>query len=166
MNDNVYIVNIEGIDGAGKTTQIELLEKELSSCYNVVRLKQPGTTVVGNEIRQILKADETSDELENSDWAERLLFAADNACLIDNVFRQANPNTLFLCDRSNFISDIAYGHYGLGLNLDCLTILHEIIDPVRIIRDSFINIILDISFEEAKRRMTKRGATDRIENRG
>jgi dTMP kinase len=92
----MYIA-IEGIDTAGKSTQIELLKKEIDAIF----IKEPGFTPLGKKIREILLNDEISKK------AELFLFLADRAESIEKVVKP-NYNRLIISDRS-VISGIAYG---------------------------------------------------------
>lgn len=48
-------ITFEGPDGSGKTTQISLLADLLAGRgYNVLKLREPGGTAIGNQIRQVL----------------------------------------------------------------------------------------------------------------
>lgn len=161
------IINIEGPDGSGKTTQINMLADKLKKDDASFRIvKQPGTSKVGNEIRNILKNEDTNEELEKSPWTERLLFAADHACMIDTVYQETHPDMLILSDRNTFISDIAYGVFGLGMDLGSLKKIHSILDPYLFVRNACVNIVLSVDLDTCKARMKKRGKLDRIESRG
>ncbi|EDM24255.1 dTMP kinase [Caminibacter mediatlanticus] len=91
----MYIA-IEGIDTAGKSTQIELLKKE----FNAIFIKEPGFTSFGKKIREILLNEDISKK------AELFLFLADRSETIEEVVKP-NINKLIISDRS-VISGIAY----------------------------------------------------------
>jgi len=92
----MYIA-IEGIDTAGKSTQIELLRKTYP---NALFIKEPGFTKLGSKIREIIFNDEISKK------AELFLFLADRSELAEKVIKK-NLNKLIISDRS-VISGIAY----------------------------------------------------------
>jgi len=92
----MYIA-IEGIDTAGKSTQIELLKKTYP---NALFIKEPGFTKLGSKIREIIFNDEISKK------AELFLFLADRSELAEKVIKK-NLNKLIISDRS-VISGIAY----------------------------------------------------------
>jgi len=92
----MYIA-IEGIDTAGKSTQIELLKKTYP---NALFIKEPGFTKLGNKIREIIFNDEISKK------AELFLFLADRSELSEKIIKK-NLNKLIISDRS-VISGIAY----------------------------------------------------------
>ena len=61
MSSNRFI-SFEGIDGSGKTTQIEMLKEKLSSKgYKVIVLREPGGTLISEKIREILLDKENSN---------------------------------------------------------------------------------------------------------
>jgi dTMP kinase len=92
----MYIA-FEGIDTAGKSTQIELLGKKLE---NAIITKEPGATKIGITIRELVLQGELSKQ------AEVLLFLADRAEHIEKVIKP-NLDKIILSDRS-LISNIAY----------------------------------------------------------
>ena len=94
----MYIA-IEGIDTAGKSTQIEQLQKEFS---NAIITKEPGATEVGVKIRKMV----LSGNIE-SKKAEFLLFLADRAEHIEKVVKPNLKNKMIISDRSA-VSGVAY----------------------------------------------------------
>jgi len=92
----MYIA-IEGIDTAGKSTQIELLKKDYPSA---LFLKEPGFTELGKKLREIIFNDDISKK------AELFLFLADRAETNEKIIKP-NLNKLIISDRS-VISGIAY----------------------------------------------------------
>ena len=98
----MYIV-FEGIDGAGKSTQIELLKEWLeANGYEVETLVEPTGSEVGKLIRKILlRSDSTADRIQKT---LGLLFAADRMLIMDKL---EDDKKVFLSDRS-FISSLAY----------------------------------------------------------
>jgi dTMP kinase len=92
----MYIA-IEGIDTAGKSTQIELLKKEFK---DFLFIKEPGFTLLGAKLRDIIFKDEISKK------SELFLFLADRAETIERVIKP-NINKNIITDRS-VISGIAY----------------------------------------------------------
>jgi len=90
----MYIA-IEGIDTAGKSTQIELLKKEFK---DFLFIKEPGFTDFGKKIREIIFKDNISKK------AELFLFLADRAETIEII--KQNFNKTIISDRS-VISGIA-----------------------------------------------------------
>ena len=93
----MYIA-IEGIDTAGKSTQIAQLSKHFP---HAIITKEPGATEIGNEIRNIVLSAKTS-----SKKAEFLLFLADRAEHVKEVI-EPNINKMIISDRSA-VSGVAY----------------------------------------------------------
>ena len=98
----MYIV-FEGIDGAGKSTQIQMLKEWLeNNGFRVETLVEPTDSEVGKLIRKILqRPDATTDTLQKT---LGLLFAADRMLIMDEL---SEDSKIFISDRS-FISSLAY----------------------------------------------------------
>jgi len=92
----LYIA-IEGIDTAGKTTQMRMLQEKFN---DAVFIKEPGQTSIGQQIRHILLNEHLSQK------TELLLFLADRAETIDTII-VPNNDKLIISDRS-LVSGIAY----------------------------------------------------------
>ncbi len=98
----MYIV-FEGIDGAGKSTQIQLLGEWLeANGFKVETLREPTDSEVGKLIRRILqRPDATTDNVQKT---LGLLFAADRMLIMDKL---NDESRIVISDRS-FISSLAY----------------------------------------------------------
>lgn len=110
----LFIV-LEGIDGAGKTTQAALLQERLTALpgASVVVLHEPGGTELGEEVARLVK--HTGGDLTPE--AELLLFLASRAQLVREVLSPAlERGDIVLCDRFG-ASTRAYQGYGRGLDL-------------------------------------------------
>lgn len=103
------LINLEGIDGAGKSTQIAFLA---STFKDAIITKEPGATPLGTQIRKII----LGENLNISHQAEMFLFLADRAEHYEKIIKP-NRDKMVFCDRS-FVSGIAYAMTNLGLNLD------------------------------------------------
>ena len=98
----MYIV-FEGIDGAGKTTQIQMLKEWLeANGFRVETVVEPTESEVGNLIHRILKHPDAQTEKFQNILA--LLFAADRMFLMDEL---EDKSKIIISDRS-FISSLAY----------------------------------------------------------
>ena len=83
-----YYIVIDGIDGVGKTTQIQNLVKRFQSAgFHVIQVREPGGTDIGVKIRSIL-LDKSNDAISPS--AELLLFFADRAQLHHEMIAECN----------------------------------------------------------------------------
>ena len=154
------LITFEGIDGSGKSTQIQLLEaefKKLGISYKTFR--EPGGTKLSEKIRTIL-LDKENIELYSS--AESLLFAAARAQLTAEQIKPAITKGEFvICDRFTD-STIAYQGYGRGLNINNLELINTIATD-GLIPD--ITFILDIDPQKATERL-KTVNPDRMEAAG
>jgi dTMP kinase len=108
-------VTFEGLDGAGKTTQVELLQKLLEEeGREVVVTREPGGTELGEHIRDVV----LHRDLEIGAWAEAALFAAARSQLVEAVIRPAlERGADVLCDRY-IDSSLAYQGIARGLGID------------------------------------------------
>ena len=144
----MYVV-IEGIDTAGKSTQLDLLKKKLP---NAIFTKEPGGTKLGMKLRNMALNGEAKSKI-----AEMFLFIADRAEHIEEVIK-TNKNNTVISDRS-MISGIAYAS---TLSIDKLIELNLIatnnILPTHV-------ILLELTPSELKCRLSKK-ENDAIELRG
>jgi dTMP kinase len=108
-----FFIAFEGGEGAGKSTQTELLSKRLTGeGFSVVVTREPGGTPTAEKIRSVL-LDPTITDMP--DQAEALLFAAARADHAANFIRPALENgSIVICDRY-LESSVAYQGYGRNL---------------------------------------------------
>ena len=153
-------ITFEGIDGSGKTTQINLLEQKLiKEGISPLILREPGGTRLSERIRQILL---DRENINLSSVAESLLFVAARAQLVSDQIKPAlEQGKYVICDR--FIdSTVAYQGYGRRLNVEYLEQLNNYATD-NIHPD--ITIILDIN--PGKAALRKQSDTpDRMEDIG
>ncbi len=104
-------VVFEGVDGAGKTTQLTKCESWLiEKGYDVAQCHDPGSTALGNRIRQLLL---DRGETSIDDSAEMFLFMAARAQLVTEFIRPAlNRGQIVLCDRFLLSTVVYQGHAG------------------------------------------------------
>lgn len=153
-------ISFEGIDGSGKTTQIELLKKKLLLLDEKVEiLREPGGTAISEKIRKILL---DKGNLSLSSEAESLLFFASRSQLLkEKIIPMLSKGTFIICDRFND-STIAYQGYGFSSNIEKL----EIISNFATLGTSpEITFYLDISAEASISRRQYM-EDDRIEKKG
>ena len=114
MGDPGRLIAFEGVEGSGKSTQLELLRRALEGRgVQVVVTREPGGTRAGERVRALL----LDPGVELHPRAEALLFAAARAELVEEVIRPAlERGAVVLCDRY-LDSSLAYqgGARGLGL---------------------------------------------------
>ena len=108
----------EGPDGSGKTTQMELLRRALEEeGHEVVALREPGGTVLGDAIRRLVL---DTPHLDLHHRTETLLFNAARAQIVARVIRPAlRAGKTVLCDRYAD-STLAYQGFGHGQALEAL----------------------------------------------
>lgn len=153
-------ITVEGPDGSGKSTQLQLLVESLKQKgYDIVVTREPGGTTVGNQIREVLLS---PDHHEMTPRVEMMLYAASRAQNVEQVIRPAlERGAIVLCDR--FIdASIAYQGYGLQYDLDQIQSLNEWATN-GLIPD--LTFLFDLNPERASARMKDRGQLDRIESR-
>ena len=116
------LITFEGLDGCGKSTQMELLAAGLQERgYVVLVTREPGGTALGEAIRDLL-LDPRHHGM--SVRAEALLYAAARAHLAQEVIRPAlEDGQVVLCDRY-LDSSLAYQGYGRGLGNDDIITLN------------------------------------------
>jgi dTMP kinase len=109
-------VTFEGLDGSGKTTQVERLRRHLEATgREVVVTREPGGTELGERLRELLLHGP-----EMSPWAEATLFAAARAELVERVIFPARERGAdVLCDRY-VDSSLAYQGIARGLGVDAV----------------------------------------------
>lgn len=108
------IICFDGIDGSGKSTQINLVGKYLENKgYKVLYLRQPGIPGCGEHIREALFSDKEHVRVRDF-WAKRLLYVAEYREFIDKYRSHTYDDTVILCDRCVLSSNPAYGGAELG----------------------------------------------------
>jgi dTMP kinase len=122
-------ITFEGLDGSGKTTQLQLLAARLTAAgYTVTCLRQPGGTALGDRIRATLldsKSEATLGPIAT--LAELALMFADRAQSIAEIIQPAlSAGKIVLCDRYTDSSE-AYQGAGRDLGSDRVLALHAAI---------------------------------------
>ena len=148
------IISFEGIEGVGKSTQINLLKDYLESKNYIVEIyREPGSTPVGEKIRDILL--DSNNDLSNE--TELLLMFASRSELIDKKINTSQCDYLLL-DRF-YDASMAYQGYGRKLSKDFISSLTSFINcPV-----PDLSFLLDISVKEGFQRKNT-DVKDRIES--
>jgi dTMP kinase len=137
-------VTFEGVEGVGKSTQIDLLADALASGgIQVVCTREPGGTSLGRSLRGLLLDTAAPAPLPQ---AELLLYVADRAQHVGEVIEPAlGAAKVVLCDRY-IDATIAYQGHARGLGADCVRELHV---AAGIERSPDRTLLLDLPVEEA-----------------
>ena len=161
MKNKGYFISFEGIDGSGKSTQIQKLTKFLEALdFDVIITREPGGSVGGEEIRNLLLQ---GDVDRWSAETEILLFTAARRDHLERIILPAiKEGKIVICDR---FTDSTRMYQGMrGPNLRNLV---DMLNKKIINYDPDLTIIIDInpqiSLERAKSRKT---AEERFEDFG
>ncbi|HZK70482.1 MAG TPA: dTMP kinase, partial [Clostridia bacterium] len=150
---------VEGTDGCGKSTQIPMISKYLENKGYVVNvLREPGGTITGEKIREIL-LDPLNTDIR--DMTEILLYAAARAQIMQEKIKPyLLAGEIVICDR--FVdSSLAYQGYGRKVDINVIIDINKIaLDGVM----PDITLFFDIPPDIAMKRRLSTGYTDRIEN--
>ncbi len=158
-------VVFEGVEGSGKTTQLQRLHQWLLTDVkmripdlSVVNTREPGGTALGTGIRQLLLSQASSEAIV--DRAELLLYAADRSQHVESFLKPyLTKQAIILCDRYTD-STIAYQGYGRGLDLDLIQQVNQLATNGL---TSDLTIWLDVDAATGLSRVQQRGKADRIE---
>ena len=141
---SLFIV-FEGLDGSGKSTQQQLLNAKLKSDkISTISFREPGSTMIGNQIVEILQSDQKLSPL-----SELLLFYVSRSAIIEEKMKPALDNhDVVLCDRY-FYSSIAYQGYGSGIDINFINQIND-----QVVKNIIPDLIfyMDINWEEKKNR--------------
>lgn len=149
-------VTFEGIDGCGKTTQLNLSYRYLRALgYDVVRLREPGSTPTAEKIRRLL----LNRNSQLADVTELLLYEAARAEITrTEIIPHLKAGRIVLCDRF-YDSTTAYQGYGRRLDLRSVKRLHTLaIGDCR----PDLTLVFDVTLTEASARLGKE--RDRLES--
>ncbi len=152
-------ISLDGIDGAGKSTQIELLKNWLiERGHQVVCFRDPGATRLGESIREILLHRE---DIPLSMTAEMLLYMAARAQLVEEQIKPALASGMtVICDRF-LLANVVYQGSAGGLNVnDLWSIGHVATGGLA----PDVTVVLDLDAEVASQRLG--AGQDRLEKRG
>lgn len=151
-------ITFEGVDGCGKSTQIELLKMCIEEKgFEVVLTREPGCIGLGTKIREIL----LNYDGDVSNVCESFLFLADRAQNVDCIVKPAiNSGKIVLCDRHTD-SSLAYQGYGRQLDVERINMLNNIATSGL---KPHLTLVFDIDVETSMSRVGKN--KDRMESAG
>lgn len=159
-------ITVEGGEGAGKTTLINYLAKLLNAQgLSVIKTREPGGTLIGDEIRHLLLSQQKKIKIGAK--AELLMFLAARAQHVEEVIAPAiAAGKVVLCDRFND-STIAYQGLGRGLGVSfvrdlCMTACGSTVPDLTF----YLDVSPEIGLERTKgleKENAVGGTVDRIE---
>jgi dTMP kinase len=156
MSKGLFI-SLEGIDGSGKTTLIQHLNRVLEG-YPLVNIREPGGTAISEKIREILL---NVDNHQITPRTEAFLYAAARSQVVEQLIRPSlEQGKIVLADRY-LDSTIAYQGYGRGVDLEFLHTLNYLC-TAGTLPDATILLDLEPALGEARRH----GKADRLEKEG
>jgi len=156
------LIVFEGGDGSGKTSQAKLCKERLESeGIDILHIREPGSTPIGEKVRNILLGENQDEEIDLSPETEMLLYMSCRVELFKTEIKPALMRGLSVILERSFYSTYAYQGFGLGIDSEMILSLGKWvslgIEPDRV-------ILLDMDVEKS---MARLGDTkDRIESRG
>jgi dTMP kinase len=149
----------DGIDGAGKSTQVQLFCQWLGQLgHSVVACRDPGSTPVGEALRRIV-LDSASPSMHRR--TEMLVYMAARAQMVDEVIRPALAAERIVVSDRYLLANIVYQGYAGGLDVEQVKRVGEIatdgLAPTR-------TFLLDLDPEVAAKRFER--VADRMERQG
>jgi dTMP kinase len=151
-------ITVEGIEGVGKTTNINFIRQQLEAAgRDVVLTREPGGTPLGEAIRGLLLNPEYTGM--DSTCELQLMFAARAEHLAKVVWPALEKGQWVLCDR---FTDATYAYQGGGRGIDSGVIARL----EQLVQGDFrpnLTLLLDVPVAVGLARASKRGALDRFE---
>ncbi len=155
---NGKFITVEGIEGVGKTTNIDFIHRQLLAAgKTVVVTREPGGTPLGEAIRGLLLDPEYTGMDANCEL--QLMFAARAEHLAKVVWPALESGQWVLCDR---FTDATYAYQGGGRGIDTETIACL----EKLVQGDFrpdLTLLLDVPVEVGLARANRRGSLDRFE---
>lgn len=153
-----FFITLDGIDGVGKSTQLERLQQYLSDDgHDVLAVRDPGTTEIGSKLRELL----LDSDLEMHRRTEAMLFMASRCEMVESIIRPAlNQGRTVISDRF-LLSTVVYQSIGGNVSAE------QLWEMGRLANDGItpdLTILMDMPATEAMKRMDR--PADRLEQRG
>ncbi|MCM8538882.1 MAG: dTMP kinase [Lentisphaeraceae bacterium] len=159
MSQEKFIV-IEGLEGAGKSTAVNVIKDFLqkSDKVEIVQCREPGGTKLGETIRDLVKSNSYNEKIDPR--TELLLMYASRIQLVENVIKPAlNSGKSVICDRF-YYSTYAYQGGGRGIDLKVIDSIHSA--SLGDFKPS-LTVYMDIDPKIGLQRAAVRGELDRFE---
>jgi dTMP kinase len=157
-----FLITFEGVEGCGKSTQVELLAAHLRECGTRVTVtREPGGTSLGEQVRALLLSPASAPV----PLAELFLLEAARAQLVANLVAPALARgEVVISDRFSD-SSLAYQGTGRGLGWDVVRRLNAIAcGEVHPLRTVVLQVPLDVALERARSRAATTAANRRFED--
>ncbi len=152
-------ITLDGVDGGGKSTQVQLLMDWLiAQGYSVRSFRDPGSTRLGEALREVLLH---RQEIPLAATSEMLLYMASRAQLVEEVLRPALAECDYVITDRYLLANVVYQGVAGGLNPDSIWQVGRVatggLSPD-------LTIVLDLPVDIAAQRITR--TRDRLESRG
>ena len=158
MKKNLF-VTLEGIEGAGKSTFMDFIEKFfVDEGRDVKKTREPGGTKIGEQVRDILLKNENQKLISDSELL--LMFAARAQHISEVILPALSSGKVVLCDR--FIdASYAYQGGGRGIEYSKINLLEKWVMPDL---KPDLTLLFDLDVSVALERIKKRSDADRFES--
>jgi dTMP kinase len=158
MNDPCFIT-VEGIEGAGKTTCLNLIEQRVRQRgHPVLVTREPGGTALGEDLRTLLLGHRHEGMADDTELL--LMFAARAEHLQARIVPALSAGSWVICDRFTDAT-YAYQGYGRGIDLGRIAILERWVQGDR---RPDLTLLMDLPVEIGLERAGKRSTPDRFES--
>ena len=158
MSDPCFIT-VEGIEGAGKTTCLNLIEQQVRQRGHALLVtREPGGTALGEDLRALLLGHRHEGMADDTELL--LMFAARAEHLQARILPALSAGSWVLCDRFTDAT-YAYQGYGRGIDLGRIAILEQWVQGER---RPDLTLLMDLPVEIGLERAGKRSTPDRFES--
>jgi len=152
-------ITVEGIEGAGKTTCLNLIEQRIRQRdYELLVTREPGGTALGEDLRALLLGHRHEGMADDTELL--LMFAARAEHLHERILPALASGSSVLCDRFTDAT-YAYQGYGRGIDVDRIATLEQWVQGE--LRPD-LTLLMDLPVEIGLDRAGKRSSPDRIES--
>ncbi|MGB5611071.1 MAG: dTMP kinase [Sedimenticolaceae bacterium] len=157
--NNPCFVTVEGIEGAGKTTCLDLIEQSIRRHgHRLLVTREPGGTPIGEDLRKLLLGHRHEGMADDTELL--LMFAARAEHLSARIEPALAAGSWVLCDRFTDAT-YAYQGYGRGVDLGRIATLESWVQGDR---RPDLTLIMDLPVELGLERAGRRSTPDRFES--
>lgn len=151
-------ITLEGIEGAGKSTAADFIEDFLiKEGHDVIKTREPGGTIIGEQIREILLNNENHTLTHDTELL--LIFSARSQHIQEVILPALSSGKIILCDR---FTDASYAYQGGGRDIDAsrINLLEKWVQED--LRPN-LTLLFDLDVSISIQRTKKRSDADRFE---